>query len=85
VTLETLVAATRRAVADQVGVAADTPSDQINATLGQRAPAAAAELARAERELASPAMTDAQVLELTRRLHQLAYPLSNDRRMKETA
>ena len=81
VTLEALLSATRRAVAQRVGLGADVPSDRLNATIAQRAPAAAAELSRAERELELATVGEAEVLEMARRLHDLAYPLS----MKESA
>ncbi len=81
VTLEALLSATRRAVAQRVGVGADVPSDRLNATIAQRAPAAAAELSRAERELELATVGEAEVLEMARRLHDLAYPSS----MKESA
>ena len=80
VTLEALLSATRRAVAQRVGLGADVPSDRLNATIAQRAPAAAAELSRAERELELATVGEAEVLEMARRLHDLAYPLS----MKES-
>ena len=81
VTLEALLSATRRAVAQRVGLGADVPSDRLNATIAQRAPAAAAELSRAERGLELATVGEAEVLEMARRLHDLAYPLS----MKESA
>jgi hypothetical protein len=84
-TLETLLAASRRALAEQVGLGADAPRDQLNTALAQRAPVASAELARAERELANPALSETELLLLTKRLHELAYPLSAAERMKETA
>jgi hypothetical protein len=77
VTLEALLSATRRAVAERVGLGGDVPSDRLNATISQRAPAAAAELARAERELEPASAGEAEVLEMARRLHDLAYPLSS--------
>jgi len=81
VTLEALLSATRRAVAQRVDLGADVPSDRLTATIAQRAPAAAAELSRAERELELATAGEAEVLEMARRLHDLAYPLS----MKESA
>src|SRR5256884_372847 len=48
VTLEALLSATRRAVAQRVGLGADVPTDRLNATTAQRAPAAAADPSRAE-------------------------------------
>jgi len=76
VTLEALLSATRRAVAQRIGLGGDVPSDRLNATIEQRAPAAAAELARAERELEGASGSEAEVLAMARRLHDLAYPLS---------
>jgi hypothetical protein len=85
VTLETLLSATRRAVAERVGLGSDISSDRLTATIAQRAPAAAAELAGAERELEVASVTERDVLGLARRLHELAYPHSTSERMKETA
>jgi len=76
VTLEALLSATRRAVAQRIGLGGDVPGDRLNATIEQRAPAAAAELARAERELDGAGTSEVGVLEMARRLHDLAYPLS---------
>jgi predicted NBD/HSP70 family sugar kinase len=83
VTLEALLSATRRAVAERVGLGGDIPSDRLNATIAQRAPSAAEALARAERELEGASASEANVLNLARRLHDLAYPLSAG--MKESA
>jgi hypothetical protein len=74
VTLEALLSATRRAVAQRVGLG-DVPSDRLNATIAQRLPAAAEELARAERELGWASTSEVEVLKMARRLHDLAYPL----------
>lgn len=75
VTLETLLSATRRAVAQRVGLGGDVPSDRLNTTIALRAPATAAELSRAEGELDRASVSEAEVLKLARRLHDLAYPL----------
>jgi hypothetical protein len=80
VTLETLLSATRRAVAQRIGLGGDVPSDRLNATIEQRAPAAAVELARAERDIDTASRSEAEVLTMARRLHDLAYPL-----LKESA
>jgi hypothetical protein len=77
VTLEALLSATRRAVAQRIGLGGDVPSDRLNATIAQRAPQAAAELERAARELEAASLREAEVLKLARRLHDLAYPLSS--------
>ena len=83
VTLEALLSATRRAVAQRIGLGGDVPGDRLNATIEQRAPAAAVALARAERELDEASTSEAEVLKMARRLHDLAYPLSSS--MKESA
>jgi hypothetical protein len=66
-----LAAATRRALAARHGVALGPGFDQ---TLGQRAPAEAAELRRAEAELERGGEAEAALLAAARRLHPLAYP-----------
>jgi hypothetical protein len=85
VTLETLLAATRRSVAERVGVGSATPSAQLLETIAQRSPAAASELSRAEAELPSAVASEAAVLDMARRLHDLAYPLSTVENQKESA
>jgi hypothetical protein len=74
VTLEALLSSTRRAVAQRIGLGGDVPSDRLNATIAQRAPAAAAALARAEHDLEGASMSEAEVLRMARQLHDLAYP-----------
>jgi hypothetical protein len=85
VTLETLLSATRRTVAERVGLGSGTPSGQVLETIAQRSPAAAAELSRAEAELPSAVTSEAAVLDMARRLHDLAYPLSTVENQKESA
>jgi len=85
VTLETLLSATRRTVAERVGLGGGTPSGQLLETIAQRSPGAAAELARAEAELPSAVASEAAVLNMARRLHDLAYPLSTVENQKESA
>jgi hypothetical protein len=85
VTLETLLSATRRTVAERVGLGSTTPSGQVLETIAQRSPAAAAELTRAESELPSALASEAAVLAMARRLHDLAYPLSTVENQKESA
>jgi hypothetical protein len=85
VTLETLLSATRRTVAERVGVGSATPSAELLATIAQRSPAAATELSRAETELPSALTSEAAVLDMARRLHDLAYPLSTVENQKESA
>jgi len=83
VTLDTLLAATRRAVAERVGLGTGTPDTALIETIAQRAPAAASELARAEAGLAQAAESEPEVLAMARRLHELAYPLAQTDRKKE--
>jgi hypothetical protein len=85
VTLQALLSATRRAVAQRIGLGSDVSSDRIDAAIAQRAPAVAAELSRAERELEAAGVSEAEVLKMARRLHDLAYPLSQSEGMKESA
>jgi len=85
VTLETLLSATRRTVAERVGVGSSTPSGQLLDTIAQRSPAAAAELSRAQAGLPAALTSEAAVLEMARRLHELAYPMSNVENQKESA
>ncbi len=84
-TLETLLSATRRSVAERVGLGRDTPSGQLLDTIAQRSPVVAAELSRAEAALPAAAASEAAVLEMARRLHDLAYPLSVAEKQKESA
>jgi len=84
-TLETLLSATRRSVAERVGLGTDTPSGQLLEIIAQRSPVVAAELSRAEAALPAAAASEAAVLEMARRLHDLAYPLSIADNQKESA
>lgn len=85
VALETLLSATRRTVAERVGLGSATSSGQVLEAIAQRSPAAAAELSRAETELPSALTSEAAVLDLARRLHDLAYPLTTAEKQKESA
>jgi hypothetical protein len=85
VTLETLLTATRRTVAERIGISSATPSAQLLETIAQRSPGAASELSRAEDELPSAVTSEAAVLDMARRLHDLAYPLSTVENQKESA
>jgi hypothetical protein len=85
VTLETLLSATRRSVAERVGLGTDTPSGQLLETIAQRSPVAAADLSRAEAELPAAVTSEAAVLDMARRLHDLAYPMSTNEYQKESA
>jgi hypothetical protein len=75
-TLETLLAASRRAVAERVGLGSDTPLEQIDSAVAQRAPQVAAELSRVQQQADQAAVDEAQLLSVAQRLHNLAYPLA---------
>jgi hypothetical protein len=75
-TLETLLLATRRAVAERIGLGSDVPSEQALESIAQRSPAAARELSSATTELAQASTSESGVLEVARRLHRLAYPMA---------
>jgi hypothetical protein len=85
VTLETLLSASRRAVAERIGLGSGVPSDRLTSTIAQRAPVAAAELATAERELDRASLGEPDVLATARRLHDLAYPMPTTVPHQETA
>ena len=75
-TLETLLTATRRAVAERVGLASDVAPERVLESIAQRAPAAARELSAASADLGQAASSEAGVLEVASRLHRLAYPMA---------
>jgi hypothetical protein len=75
-TLDTLLAASRRAVAERVGLGSDTPLDQIETTVAQRAPQIAAELKRAQQRADQAADSETELLDVAKKLHTLAYPLA---------
>jgi hypothetical protein len=83
VTLETLLQATRRAVADRIGVGAAVPPDRFQDVVARRAPAVNAQLQELERNLPQAAASEAAVLDTARRLHELAYPLASNLSGKE--
>lgn len=77
VALETLLAATQRSVAERVGLSRDTPKNQVNDALAQRAPADARELESVQTSISQGVFSENDVLSLGRRLHGLAYPLTS--------
>ena len=83
VTLETLVQATRRAIADRIGIGSGIPAEHFQETVARRAPAVGAQLAELERNLPQAAGSEASVLDTARRLHDLAYPLASNVSGKE--
>jgi hypothetical protein len=72
-TLEVLVSATRRAVAERGGLAVDVRRPDFHAVLAQRAPEVQAALERAE-SLASAARGEEDMVGAARALHGLANP-----------
>ncbi len=73
VTLGVLAAGARRAVAERLGLARDVQDRRFPETLARRAPELAARLAQTESRIPS-AVTDRDVLDVSRELHQLAFP-----------
>ena len=84
VTLETLVRATRRAVAERMGLGSSVSAEHYEDAVARRAPAVAAQLEELERNLPQAAATETSVLETARRLHDLAYPLASNVSGKES-
>lgn len=76
ITLDTLLSATRRRVAERIGLSRDTPPALVSDALAQRDPAIARELKTIEANLQQAPASETEVLALARRLHQLAYPAS---------
>lgn len=74
-TLEVLAAASRRALAERIGLGRDAALTGLPDVLKQRAPALAGELSQAEARLgAAAAASEAAFLHAARSLHTLAYP-----------
>lgn len=78
ITLDTLLRATRRAMAERVGLGSGVPDDRFLEILARRAPDDGARLAEIERSLTQAAASETSVLDTARRLHQLAYPLASN-------
>ncbi len=81
VTLDVLAAGARRAVAERLGLARDVQDRRFPQTLARRSPELAARLAETESRIPT-AVTDRDVLTVSRELHELAYPA--DPKKKET-
>jgi hypothetical protein len=79
VTLGVLASASERAVAARTGLAVQ-PRERFWSALWQRAPDVAGELDAAERALWTSAGSEKDVLDAARRLHHIAYPVSEERR-----
>jgi hypothetical protein len=78
VTLGLLANASERAVASRTGLPL-LPRERFWHALWVRAPALAAELDRAERDLYSSTAGDAELLKAAQQLHQVAYPIAAHR------
>lgn len=72
-TLDVLRTGARRALAERLGLGREVQDRRFPQMLAGRAPEAAARLARAE-TVAPIAVSDREVLEVSRELHELAYP-----------
>jgi hypothetical protein len=73
-TLRVLGEATRRSLAERVGLGQGVPRDQLGRVLGQRAPDLADALASADIAAASGGQSERALLEAARLFHRLAYP-----------
>jgi hypothetical protein len=82
VTLGVLAAGARRAVAERLGLGRDVQDRRFPETLARRAPELAARLAETESRIPT-AVTDRDVLAVSRELHELAYP-PDPKKEKET-
>jgi hypothetical protein len=76
ITLDTLLSATRRSLAERIGLSHDTPPALVSDALAQRDPLIARELKSIEANLQETPDSETEVLAVARRLHQLAYPPS---------
>jgi len=83
VTLETLVQATRRAIAERLGIGSGVQAEHFREAVARRAPAVSAQLEELERNLPQAAAAETSVLDTARRLHDLAYPLASNVSGKE--
>ena len=74
ITLDTLLAATRRSLAERIGLSRDTPPALVSEALAQRDPAIGRELKSIEASLQQAPASETEVLAVARRLHDLAHP-----------
>ena len=79
VTLGLLATASERAVASRTGLPLQ-PRERFWNALWRRAPELAADLDRAERALYTSVGADAEMLKAAQQLHQVAYPIAEQRR-----
>ena len=81
VTLGVLATASERAVASRTGLPLQ-PRERFWNALWVRAPELAAQLNRAERDLYTSTGGDAELLKAAQLLHQVAYPIAEQRRVR---
>ena len=81
VTLGVLATASERAVASRTGLPLQ-PRERFWNALWVRAPELAAQLDRAERDLYTSTGGDAELLKAAQLLHQVAYPIAEQRRVR---
>ena len=84
VTLGLLANASERAVAARTGLPLK-PRERFWTALWSRAPELAGELAEAENALYGSAGGEAELLKAAQRLHEVAYPVTPERRLRPTA
>ena len=84
VTLQTLGAATRRALAGRLGLSVQPDGAGFTEALTQRAPATAQALRAVESRLATASGSEAGLLDAARQLHTIAYPNAQQTAGKET-
>jgi hypothetical protein len=82
-TLGLLATASERAVASRTGLPLQ-PRERFWNALWRRAPELAADLDRAERALYSSSGGDAEMLKAAQQLHQVAYPIADQRHQRQS-
>jgi hypothetical protein len=83
VTLQTLDAAARRALAQRLGLSLQSDGSRFMETLAQRAPAVARDLQSVESRIGAGADSEASLLAAARQLHTIAYPVAPQPSVKE--
>lgn len=78
--LEVGAEATRRQLADRIGIRRDTPTEVFEKLLAQRAPELSRRYGEAIATGAEHSLSEAALVRAARRLHALAYPIGRTRR-----
>ena len=78
--LQVATDATRRRLAERIGIRRDTPAAAFDRLLEQRAPDLAGQYREATGDTSGQAVDEAALLRAARRLHALAYPIGRARR-----